>query len=96
MNRLKVSRRQAEVVSLVAHGYSDKEIAGQLGLSLGTVKTYLGRLYRENGFRNRAEAAAACVGQTFSVNEVDGPRLEPEARILQLPHASDNRTSAQS
>ena len=60
MRTIKVSGRQAEVVSLVAKGCSDKEIASRLGLSLGTVKTYLVRLYRDNGFHNRAEAVAAC------------------------------------
>lgn len=64
---VKVSKRQAEVVSLVARGYLDKEIARQLGISLGTVKTYLSRLYRDNGFRNRAEAVAACLDEAKSV-----------------------------
>jgi DNA-binding CsgD family transcriptional regulator len=54
-----MSQRQADVMRLVAGGCSDKQIAAQLGLSTGTVKTYLGRIYRYNGFRNRAEAAVA-------------------------------------
>jgi DNA-binding CsgD family transcriptional regulator len=55
---LKLSARQHEVLGLVAHGCSDKEIAERLGISIGTVKTYLCRAYRQNGFRNRAQAAA--------------------------------------
>jgi len=55
----RMSPRQTDVMRLVAVGYSDKQIATQLGLSLATVKTYLGRIYRYNGFRNRAEAAVA-------------------------------------
>ena len=56
---MKGSPRQRQVIRLVAAGLSDKEIATQLQLSVATVKTYLGRAYRYNGFKNRAAAAAA-------------------------------------
>lgn len=52
------SPRQAQILALVAAGLSDKEIARELGLSAATVKTYLNRVYRMHGFRNRAHAAA--------------------------------------
>jgi DNA-binding CsgD family transcriptional regulator len=55
---VQLSERQLQIVGLVAKGRSDKEIATALSLSVGTVKTYLGRVYRRNGFRNRAHAAA--------------------------------------
>lgn len=55
----RLSSRQGDVLRLVAEGHSDKQIAAELGLSLTTVKTHLCRIYRHNGFRNRAEAAAA-------------------------------------
>lgn len=58
MQVIRLSARQSQVLQLVARGYSDKEIALRLGLSIGTVKTYLGRVYRNNGFRNRAQAVA--------------------------------------
>lgn len=51
-----LSARQAQVIALVAEGLSDKEIALGLGLSTSTVKTYLGRLYRAHGLKNRAQA----------------------------------------
>ncbi len=57
---LRLSGRQREILALIIQGQSDKEIATRLGLSISTVKTYLGRVYRQHGFRNRAEAAAAC------------------------------------
>lgn len=50
---------QREVLSLLAHGYTDSQIAAELGISVATVRTYLARLYRENGFANRTEAAVA-------------------------------------
>jgi DNA-binding CsgD family transcriptional regulator len=34
-------------------------IALELGISVTTVRTYLTRLYRDNGFGNRTEAVAA-------------------------------------
>ena len=57
-SELRLSRRQEEVLKLVATGCTNKEIAHQLGLSNGTVKTYLDRIFRNKGFRNRAEAAS--------------------------------------
>ena len=77
MRTVRMSERQWEVVTLVADGYADKEIALKLGLSLATVKTYLGRLYRHNGFRNRAEAAAACA---LGRPELVLTRLNPSTR----------------
>jgi DNA-binding CsgD family transcriptional regulator len=56
---MRLSNRQGQVVDLVARGLSDKEIATRLGLAVPTVKTYLSRLYRYYGFRNRVEAAVA-------------------------------------
>jgi len=54
-----LSPRQLQVLALVAMGWSDKEIARSLGLSVTTIKTHLSRMYRHHGFRNRAQAAAA-------------------------------------
>jgi DNA-binding CsgD family transcriptional regulator len=59
---VRVSQRQEQILRLVAAGLSDKEIAAQLNLSPHTVRSHLQRLYRERGFRNRAEAVAAWLG----------------------------------
>ena len=56
---LRLSSRQRQILALIAEGLSDKEIATRLCLSAATIKTYVGRIYRANGFRNRAQAAAA-------------------------------------
>lgn len=66
---MRLSLREREVIGLIAHGYSDKEIAGRLGISLSTVKTYLWRAYRRNEFRNRAEAVAALSGLSRTIDE---------------------------
>jgi DNA-binding NarL/FixJ family response regulator len=50
------SPRQAEIVSLIASGYSDKQIALALRVSQRTVRTQLERLYATNGVHCRAQA----------------------------------------
>jgi DNA-binding NarL/FixJ family response regulator len=50
-----LSRRESEVVLLVGTGLSNKEIAQQLGLSVGTVKQHLHSIFCKTGARNRVE-----------------------------------------
>ncbi|NDU74173.1 response regulator [Actinomadura sp. DSM 109109] len=50
-----VTDREREVLTLVARGLSNTEIAGRLHLSLATVKTYVGRLLAKLHARDRAQ-----------------------------------------
>jgi two-component system response regulator NreC len=50
-----LSDREKEVLVLLAWGYSNKEIAGQLGLSVKTVETYKVRFGEKLGVRSRTE-----------------------------------------
>jgi DNA-binding NarL/FixJ family response regulator len=50
-----LSEREAEVVRLVAAGHSNKEIAGQLELSIKTVETYKARSLEKLGLHSRAD-----------------------------------------
>ena len=50
--------REAEVLRLAARGMSNKEIAGQLGIWLQTVKSHLHNVYRRLGVRTRRAAVA--------------------------------------
>ncbi len=50
-----ITDREREVLTLVARGLSNTEIAGHLHLSLATVKTYIGRLLTKLGARDRAQ-----------------------------------------
>lgn len=59
LTRLRLTRRQSQVLSLIASGHSDKEIAARLGVSHRTVRTHLDRLLREHGLHSRTEAVAA-------------------------------------
>jgi two-component system response regulator NreC len=49
-----LSERETEVVQRIAQGYSNKEIAAQLGLSVKTVETYRARAMEKLGFESRA------------------------------------------
>jgi DNA-binding NarL/FixJ family response regulator len=55
--RLRVTRRQAQILELASQGRTDKAIAHELGLSRATVRTHLQRCYRDNQVQNRSEAA---------------------------------------
>jgi DNA-binding NarL/FixJ family response regulator len=50
-----LSEREREVLILLAWGYSNKEIAGKLGLSTKTVETYRVRINEKLGVRSRTE-----------------------------------------
>jgi two-component system response regulator DesR len=52
-----LSPREREVLTLIARGATNKEIAERLYLSPHTVKDHTSSLYRKLGVRNRAEAA---------------------------------------
>jgi DNA-binding NarL/FixJ family response regulator len=49
-----LSEREADVVRLTAHGYSNKEITTQLGVSVKTVDTYKTRAMEKLGLHSRA------------------------------------------
>jgi DNA-binding NarL/FixJ family response regulator len=53
-----LSERELEVLTLLASGRSNADIARELFISVGTVKTHTNNIYRKLGARNRAEALA--------------------------------------
>jgi DNA-binding NarL/FixJ family response regulator len=53
-----LSARELDVVRLVARGRTNAEIAAELFISLGTVKTHLGSVQTKLPARNRVEIAA--------------------------------------
>jgi DNA-binding NarL/FixJ family response regulator len=53
-----LSKRENEVLALLAQGYLCKEIADQVGVSLATVKTYIRRIYEKLHVHSRAQAVA--------------------------------------
>jgi DNA-binding NarL/FixJ family response regulator len=53
-----LSPRELDVVKLTARGLTNAEIAAQLFIAIGTVKTHLGSVQMKLGARNRVEVAA--------------------------------------
>jgi len=58
-----LSEREQEVVKLVAHGYSNKEIAAKLDVSVKTVETYRYRATEKLGLRSRADLVRYALDQ---------------------------------
>lgn len=57
----RLTRREIEVLGLVAAGETNKEIAAGLALSVGTVERHLANIYAKLGASGRAEAAVYAV-----------------------------------
>ena len=55
---LGLTPREAEVLSLVARGYTDREIAATLVISVKTASVHVSHILRKLGAPNRLEAAA--------------------------------------
>jgi LuxR family transcriptional regulator, maltose regulon positive regulatory protein len=54
----RLSGREHEILQLVAAEKSNRRIATELFVSVGTVKTHLNNLYRKLGARSRTQAVA--------------------------------------
>lgn len=52
----KLSRRQVQILQLLAQGMDNRTMANQLGLSIKTIETHLTRLYRQLNVQSRLEA----------------------------------------
>jgi DNA-binding CsgD family transcriptional regulator len=69
-SNLQLSRREQEVLQLIAAGQSDAMIAARLHLSETTVKTHVGTLRTRLGARTRAEAVA--IASRLNLLNADG------------------------
>jgi DNA-binding NarL/FixJ family response regulator len=56
-----LSPREMDVLKLVARGLSNKEIAAQLGLVVGTVKIHVANLFAKLGVSDRTQALVTAV-----------------------------------
>lgn len=54
--RLGLSKREMEVLTLMAEGFSNEEIGGKLYLSLHTIKTHASRIFEKMDVKRRTQA----------------------------------------
>jgi DNA-binding NarL/FixJ family response regulator len=71
-----LTRREKDVVRLVAEGLGNRDIAQQLSLSIHTVKNYLFNIFDKLGISNRAEL----IMYVLSNNDHDLPLREDEVQ----------------
>lgn len=61
--------REVEVLALVTQGYSNKEIADRLYLSINSVKSYIRSAYSKIDVRSRSRAVAWCLLNGFAPSD---------------------------
>jgi DNA-binding NarL/FixJ family response regulator len=72
-----LTAREVEVLVLLGRGASNREIAGQLVISEGTVRNYISVILAKTGLRDRTQAAIFAVRNGIVL---DGPRSAAEAQ----------------
>lgn len=56
LEKLNLSTREYEILQLLARGYSNADVAGNLFLSLSTIKTHVSNLYLKMDVKSRTQA----------------------------------------
>jgi len=80
-----LTRREEDVVRLVADGLINREIAGQLHLSEHTVKNYLFRIFEKLGISSRVELV------TYAIANIERRLALPAASFEELNGANRSR-----
>jgi DNA-binding CsgD family transcriptional regulator len=62
---LRITRRELEVLELIAQGMSNREIAGKLYVSENTIKTHSSRVFDKLGAKRRTQAVQ--LGKEFGL-----------------------------
>ena len=76
MTQVHLSPRQLQILSLIAEGCTDKEVAGRLDMSARTVDSHLRRLYERHGLHSRAALVATWLlegGVPLKASRPSGP-----------------------
>jgi DNA-binding NarL/FixJ family response regulator len=86
-----MSRREVQVAELVCMGFSNEEVAKNLKIRPGTVKTHLRNIYRRIRVRNKITMLLKVVDQATKFSAISG--ITPPAPIVQIK-TLDKKTSA--
>ena len=78
---LKLTKRQREVLTLLARGLSNKEIARALEIAEATTKIHMAALLRGLGVRNRTEAAFKAANLINSMELDSAGQCRQAARV---------------
>jgi len=92
---VKLTKRESQLVTLLSQGLKNKEIAACIGITEGTVRIYLSKLFAKIGARDRFEVAvfglkneycgqASWDGQNAFVTGSDEGRARPVLKSLVL------------
>jgi DNA-binding CsgD family transcriptional regulator len=84
---LRLSGREAEIVSCLLDDASEAEIADGLGISSHTVHTHVERLYRKLGVGSRCQLAVRLFAAYAALHNGGGPRAAaaPDADRPRIP-----------
>lgn len=80
-----LSKREEDVVKLVADGMTNREISVELRLSEHTVRNYLFKVFEKLGISNRVELVLYCVQQRQSNNETPDAAAMPASAKTGIP-----------
>ena len=86
----KLTPREAELITLLASGLRNKEIAYSLGITEGTVKVYLSKIFTKVGVSDRFELALFALrsaGVLPSAPDKDGNGLPAQQRLQTIPRS---------
>ena len=79
MSQPKLTKKQADVLSWVQQGLSNKQIARKLGLSDSTIKLHVGAILKKYGCRNRSQLAIfSSAGKVIQLEEQLPNDVEPK------------------
>jgi len=71
-----LSKREKEVVQLIATGYKNKEVAGKLGVAVKTVETHRANVMNKLALRNVAQLICYAI-QKGMISIEDGEADDP-------------------
>ncbi|MEZ0325325.1 MAG: PAS domain S-box protein [Fimbriimonas sp.] len=77
-----VSVREREIVHLAPRGLTDKEIANELGIAAGTIRTYWERVRTKTSAKSRSEVVAQILGEELNAITKEAIQAKEDLALL--------------